>query len=41
MSYSLKDFLDKFFYLCKEYQQEFPPQKMAEFLRKYADRLEG
>ncbi len=26
----MKDFLDKFFELCKEYQQEIPPHKMAE-----------
>ena len=41
MSSSMKDFLDKFFDLCKEYQQEIPPQKMAEVLREYADRLDG
>ena len=41
MSSSLKDFLDKFFDLCREYQQEIPPQKMAEVLREYADRLDG
>ena len=35
----MKDFLDKFFDLCREYQQEIPPQKMAEVLREYADRL--
>ena len=40
MSSSIKDFLDKFFDLCKEYQQETPPQKMAEVLREYADRLD-
>jgi len=36
----MKDFLDKFFELCKEYQQEIPPHKMAEILRDYADRLD-
>ncbi len=36
----MKDFLDKFFNLCREYQQEIPSQKMAEILREYADRLE-
>ena len=41
MSSSIKDFLDKFFDLCREYQQQIPPQKMAEVLREYADRLEG
>ena len=40
MSSSIKDFLDKFFDLCREYQQEIPPQKMAEILREYADRLD-
>ena len=39
MSSSLKDFLDKFFDLCREYQQEISPKKMAEVLREYADRL--
>ena len=41
MSSSMKDFLDKFFDLCREYQEEIPPQKMAEILRDYADRLDG
>ena len=36
----MKDFLDKFFELCKEYQQDIPPHKMAEILRDYADRLD-
>ena len=40
MSSSMKDFLDKFFDLCREYQQEIPPQKMAEVLREFADRLD-
>ena len=35
-----KDLLDKFFDFCREYQQEIPPQKMAEILREYADRLD-
>ena len=35
-----KDFLNKFFDLCKEYQQEIPPHKIAEILRDYADRLD-
>ena len=39
-SSSLKDFLDKFFDFCREYQQEIQPQKMAEILREYADRLD-
>ena len=41
MSLSMKDFLDKFFDLCREYQQEITAQKMAEILREYADRLDG
>ena len=36
----MKDFLYKFFELCKEYQQDIPPHKMAEILRDYADRLD-
>ena len=40
MSSPMKDFLEKFFDLCREYQQEIPPQKMAEILRQYADRLD-
>ncbi len=34
---SMKDFLEKFFDLCREYQQEILPQKMAKVLREYAD----
>jgi len=37
----MSDFLQKFFELCKEYQQEIPPPKMAEVLRDYAERLDG
>ena len=37
----MKEFLDKFFDLCKEYQQEIPPHKMAEVLRDHAERLDG
>ena len=40
MSYSIKDFLNKFFDLCREYQQEIPPQKIAEILREYVNRLD-
>jgi len=40
MSSSMKDFLDKFFDFCRDYQQEILPQKMAEILREYADRLD-
>jgi len=35
MSSSMKEFLDKIFDLCREYQQEIPLQKMAEILREY------
>ena len=38
---SMKEFLEKFFELCREYQEEVPPYKMAEILRDYADRLDG
>jgi len=41
MSSSMKDFLDKFFDLCREYPEEILLQKMAEILRDYADRLDG
>ena len=40
MSSAMKDFTDKFFDLCREYQQEIPPHKIAEILREYADRLD-
>ena len=40
MSSLMKDFLNKFFDLWREYQQEIPAQKMAEILREYADRLD-
>ena len=36
-----KEFLDKFFNLCREYQEEIPPHIIAEILRDYADRLNG
>ncbi len=41
MSSSMKDFLYKIFDLYKEYQEEISPQKMAEVLRDYADKLDG
>ena len=41
MSYSMKNFLGKFFDLCREYQQEIPLQKRAVVLREYSDRLDG
>ena len=36
----MKEFLYKFFDLCKQYQEQIPPYKMAEILREYADRLD-
>ncbi|KGG00101.1 hypothetical protein EU98_1630 [Prochlorococcus marinus str. MIT 9314] len=36
----MKDCLDKFFDLFREYQKEIPTQKVAEILREYADRLD-
>ena len=39
--FKMKEFLEKFFALCREYQEEIPPKKMAEILRDYADRLDG
>ena len=40
MSSSMKDFLDKLFDFCREYQQEIPPHQITEILREYADRLD-
>ena len=37
----MKYLLDEFFDLCREYQEEIPPQKMAVILRDYEDRLDG
>tara|TARA_Y100001968_G_C19390356_1_gene735213 strand:- start:1210 stop:1350 length:141 start_codon:yes stop_codon:yes gene_type:complete len=37
----MKAFTDKFFELCREYQEVIPPHKIAELLRDYADRLDG
>ena len=36
----MKQFLESLFDLCKKYQEQIPPQKIAEVLRDYADRLE-
>ena len=36
----MKEFLNRFFNLCREYQEEIPPQEIAEVLRDYADRLD-
>ena len=35
-----KEFMNKFFDLCRSYQEEIPPQVIAEILRDYADRLD-
>ena len=40
MSSTMKDFLEKFFDLCREYQKEIPPQKITEILIEYADWLD-
>ena len=37
----MKDYLVNFFDLCREYQEEIPPQKITAILRDYADRLYG
>ena len=37
----MQEFLNKFFDLCKEYQVQIPPHKIAEVLRDYAERLDG
>ncbi len=36
-----KEFMDQFFDLCKEAQEEISPQVIAEILRDYAERLDG
>ena len=35
-----KEFMDKFFDLCKDAQEEIPPKVIAEILRDYADSLD-
>ena len=35
-----KEFIDKFFDLCKDAQEELPPNAIAGILRDYADRLD-
>ena len=40
MSMTRKEFMDKFFDLCKDAQEEIPPNVIAEILRDYADRLD-
>ena len=37
---SRREFMDKFFDLCKDAQEEIPPNVIAEILRDYADRLD-
>ena len=37
---SIKEFLDKFFELNREYQYENRSDKMAEIFRDYADKLD-
>ena len=37
----MQEFLNKFFDLCKEYQEQIPPHKIAEVIRDYAERLDG
>ncbi|KGG16101.1 hypothetical protein EV06_0809 [Prochlorococcus sp. MIT 0602] len=36
-----KDFMNKFFDLCRKYQEDLPPEVIAEILRDYADRLDS
>ena len=38
---TIKEFLKKFFDLCKENQEQIPSHKIAEVLRDYAERLDG
>jgi len=35
-----KEFIDKFFDLCKDAQDELPPNLITEILRDYPDRLD-
>ena len=37
----IQEFLNKFFDLCKECQEQIPPHKIAEVLRDYAERIDG
>ncbi len=36
-----KEFIEQFFDLCKEAQEEIPPKVIAEILRDYAERLDA
>ena len=38
---AMQEFLNKFFDLCKEYQEQISPHKIAEVLRDYAERLDS
>ena len=40
MNMTRKEFMDKFFDLCKDAQEDIPPHVIAEILRDYADRLD-
>ena len=37
----MKEFLNKFYDLCKWYQEQIPLHKIAEVLRDYAERIDG
>ncbi len=37
----MQEYLSKFFNLCKEYQEQLPPHKIAEVLRDYAEKLDS
>ncbi len=37
----MKESLNKFFDLCKEYQEQIPPHQISEVLKDYAERLDG
>ena len=41
MSFQMKDFLNKLFELCREYQEDIPLRKIAEILMENAERLDG
>ena len=37
----MDEFLNKFFDLCREYQEQITPHKIAKVLRDYAERLDS
>ena len=37
----MNEFLSKFFYLFKKYQEQIAPHKIVEVLRDYVERLDG